>query len=143
MTHRNRHVTVTVMATVILLLLCAPLIVLFGVALNEGPQQLFPPKGLSLRWFMNIFAREGFINAIAFSVKLALLATAASLVLGILAGLAIVRYRFFGRDFLMTLFMSPSSWHSPRRASTAPSWRCSSCMSCWRCPSRSAWSSPA
>jgi putative spermidine/putrescine transport system permease protein len=104
---RNRHFAVTIVAALVLLLLCAPVVVLFGVALNDGPQQLFPPRGLSLRWFMNVFARDGFINAIVFSVELALLATAASLVLGILAGLAIVRYRFFGRDLLMTIFMSP------------------------------------
>jgi putative spermidine/putrescine transport system permease protein len=107
MMDRNRHRSVTVTAVLVLLLLCAPLIVLFGVALNDGPQQLFPPKGLSLRWFVNIFARDGFIKAIVFSIELALLATAASLMLGVLAGLAIVRYRFFGRDLLMTLFMSP------------------------------------
>jgi putative spermidine/putrescine transport system permease protein len=104
---RDRHLAVTAMTVAVLIFMCAPLIVLFGVALNEGPQQLFPPKGLSLRWFMNIFARDGFINAIVFSVELALLATIISLALGILAGLAIVRYRFFGRDLLMTLFMSP------------------------------------
>ncbi len=107
MSNRSRHLPVTIAAVLILLLLCAPLIVLFGVALNEGPQQLFPPRGLSIRWFLNIFARDGFIKAIVFSVELALLATVASLVLGVLAGLAIVRYRFFGRDLLMTLFMSP------------------------------------
>jgi putative spermidine/putrescine transport system permease protein len=103
----NRHLSVTITAVLVLLLLCAPLVVLFGVSLNAGPQQLFPPQGLSLRWFMNIFARDGFIDAIVFSVQLALLATVVSLFLGILAGLAIVRYRFFGRDLLMTLFMSP------------------------------------
>lgn len=107
MRQRNHHLSVTITAVLVLLLLCAPLIVLFGVALNEGSQQLFPPKGLSLRWFANIFARDGFIKAIVFSVELAVLATAASLILGILAGLAIARYRFFGRDLLMTLFMSP------------------------------------
>lgn len=105
--HRNRHLTVTILSTAVLVFLSAPLIVLFGVAVNDGPQQKFPPEGLSLRWFLNIFARDGFIDAIIFSVELALLATIASLVLGILAGLAIVRYRFFGRDLLMTFFMSP------------------------------------
>lgn len=104
---RNRHLAVTAMTVAVLAFMCAPLIVLFGVAVNEGPQQLFPPRGLSLRWFLNIFARDGFIDAIVFSVELALLATVVSLFLGILAGLAIVRYRFFGRDLLMTLFMSP------------------------------------
>jgi putative spermidine/putrescine transport system permease protein len=104
---RNRHITVTAMTIAVLAFMCAPLIVLFGVSVNAGPQQMFPPQGFSLRWFMNIFARDGFIDAIVFSVQLAILATVVSLILGMLAGIAIVRYRFFGRDFLMTLFMSP------------------------------------
>lgn len=107
MIHRNRHVAVSVLSTLVLLCLCAPLIVLFGVALNDGPRQVFPPHGLSLRWFLNIFARDGFVNAIIFSVELASIATIISLTLGVLAGLGIVRYRFFGRDLLMTIFMSP------------------------------------
>lgn len=95
------------MSTAVLVFMCLPLLVLFGVSLNAGPQQVFPPHGLSLRWYANVFSRQGFIDAIVFSVELALLATAASVILGTLAGLAIVRHRFAGRDLLVAFFMSP------------------------------------
>ena len=74
----DRHVAVTLMSTAVLVFMCLPLLVLFGVSLNAGPQQVFPPHGLSLRWYANVFSRQGFIDAIVFSVELALLATAAS-----------------------------------------------------------------
>lgn len=104
---RHRHRLVSATTAAVLTLMCAPLIVLFGVALNEGSQQVFPPQGLSLRWFENIFSRKGFLDAIPFSIELAVIATAISLVVGTLASVAIVRHRFAGRDLLLTLFMSP------------------------------------
>jgi len=103
----QRHTAVTLASAAVLVFMTLPLIVLFGVSLNEGSQQLFPPQGLSLRWFVNVFSRQGFVDAIVFSMELAMMATAVSVVLGTLAGLAIVRYQFLGRDLLITFFMSP------------------------------------
>jgi len=104
---RQRHVTVTALSLVVVFAMCFPLIVLIGVSLNAGPRQVFPPEGLSLRWYANIFNRDGFIDAIQFSLVLAFLSTATALVVGILSALAIVRHRFVGRDLLLTLLMSP------------------------------------
>jgi putative spermidine/putrescine transport system permease protein len=103
----RRHVFVCGVAGLVLLMMSAPLIVLFGVAVNQGPRQRFPPDGFSLRWFANIFTRDGFIDAIVFSLQLATLCTVISLVIGVLTGLALVRLRFPGRDLLLTFFMSP------------------------------------
>jgi putative spermidine/putrescine transport system permease protein len=104
---RERHRTVSIVSAAVVAFMCAPLVILFGVALNAGPQQSFPPQGLSLRWFVNIFSRDAFLSAIPFSLELAAFATVVSVVIATLAAIAIVRVRFPGRDLLLTLLMSP------------------------------------
>jgi len=104
---RDRHVAVSAASILIVALLCAPLIILFGVALNAGAQQVFPPRGISLRWFANVFSRSGFLDAIPFSLELAVLTTVVSLTIGTLAAIGIVRFRVPGRDLLLTALMSP------------------------------------
>jgi putative spermidine/putrescine transport system permease protein len=87
--------------------LVLPLVVLVGVSLNAGVEQNFPPSGLSLRWYANIFNRDGFLNAIQMTLILAVVSTASSIFASILVALAIVRHRFFGRDLLLTAVLSP------------------------------------
>src|SRR3546814_4845 len=55
----------------IALFLMAPLIVVFGVSLNEKQSLLFPPEGLSLDWYAEIFTDDGWRGALFASVGLA------------------------------------------------------------------------
>ncbi|MBK9244023.1 MAG: ABC transporter permease [Burkholderiales bacterium] len=87
--------------------LTLPLVVLLGVSLNAGVEQNFPPSGLSLRWYANIANRDGFVSAIQTTLILAAVSTVLSTVISVLAALAIVRHRFFGRDALLTAILSP------------------------------------
>lgn len=105
----DRHGTrlIGLVALSLVAILCFPIIVLIGVSLNAGPEQVFPPRGLSLRWYANIFNRDGFIEAAQLSVALALLSTLISVTISMVASVALVRHRFFGRDFLLTLCLSP------------------------------------
>lgn len=107
MSPRRPHLGVAATSLLVLVLMSLPLVVLFGVSLNASSQQLFPPQGLSLRWYANILSRHGFIDAIVFSLELAVAATIISLAAATLAALAIVRHRFWGRDLLLTLLLSP------------------------------------
>lgn len=88
--------------------LLAPLVVVIGVSFNAGIGFDFPPKGLSLRWYENFFAKSAFVNAffgvsLAVGIMTALLATA----VGALAAIGIVRFRFRGRDALEAFFLMP------------------------------------
>jgi putative spermidine/putrescine transport system permease protein len=69
----------------------------------------FPPVGLSLRWYAQIPQRMEFVASLTTSLAVATVAAIVSTILGTLAGLALVRYRFFGRALLQALFMSPLS----------------------------------
>jgi putative spermidine/putrescine transport system permease protein len=44
---------------VIAIILVAPLVVIAGISLNASKFLSFPPKGISLRWYVEIFAGSG------------------------------------------------------------------------------------
>ena len=56
--------------------LAAPLIVVAGVSLNSPKRLLFPPEGLSFRWYSELFSQPDWLNALSNSL---LIAVAASL----------------------------------------------------------------
>ena len=91
----------------LLFLLTFPLIVLFGVSLNPGVEQVFPPTGISLRWYHNLANRHGFADAAGLTLVLAFGTAVVCVIVATFAGLALVRYRFFGRDLVLTLLLSP------------------------------------
>ena len=64
----------------ILIVLVAPLVVVFGVSLNEPKQLVFPPQGLSLDWYGEIFRDTNWRNALINSVTVALLSSSVALV---------------------------------------------------------------
>src|SRR3546814_5327074 len=65
----------------IALFLMAPLIVVFGVSLNEKQSLLFPPEGLSLDWYAEIFTDDGWRGALFASVGLAALSAALAVII--------------------------------------------------------------
>ncbi len=85
----------------------APIVFVVVFAFSSASYAIFPPPGYSVRWFVKLFSQEPLFRAAVNSMIIALTATAASLVLGTMASLALVRYRFFGRELLRTLFLAP------------------------------------
>ncbi len=87
--------------------LTVPLLVVVLASFNPTNELRVPPRGLSLTWYANIFRREAFLASFWFSLVLAVVATVCSLVMGLLAAVALVRHRFAGRRLLATGLMSP------------------------------------
>ena len=52
-----------------------PLVIVVGAALSDTTYLTFPPQGLSLRWFQNIFEISAFRRTIVTSLQIALLGT--------------------------------------------------------------------
>lgn len=67
----------------------------------------FPATGYTLDWYARAWELDAFRNGFITSVETALVAVAISLALGVPASLALVRYRFPGRDAIQTLLLSP------------------------------------
>ncbi len=84
-----------------------PLIVVAIYAFNETVVQVWPPPGLSLRWFSKALDNTAVRDALWTSVKAGVGATAIALVLGTMASMAVARYRFFGRETVSFLVILP------------------------------------
>ena len=97
-----RSVTAIVVGCMVL-----PLLIVIGASFNPAPEVSFPPNGFSFTWYSNVFQRERFLRSLQFSVFLAIASTLLSLLLGLLCAVALVRYRFKGRDGIATLINSP------------------------------------
>jgi putative spermidine/putrescine transport system permease protein len=91
----------------ILAFVLAPLLIVAVNSINPEAYSIFPPTAVSLRWYFHLFTQAQFGFAFKNSLVVAAATTIVSLVLGTLASLALVRYRFLGRDLLRSFFLSP------------------------------------
>lgn len=85
-----------------------PLAIIALYAFNtEEAAFSFPPKGFTLRWFVQAAGRQDILSAIGLSLQIACIATLIAVVLGILAAAALYRRNFWGKNGLTLLFMLP------------------------------------
>ncbi|WP_436071219.1 ABC transporter permease [Devosia sp. LjRoot3] len=91
----------------VFLFLVGPLVIVVGAALSDTTFLTFPPQGLSLRWFQNIFEIDAFRRTILTSLQVAVLSTFVALLIGIPASYAMSRYRIQLPGWLSTLFVLP------------------------------------
>lgn len=91
-----------------LLFLHIPLLLILLYAFStEEKSFVFPPPGLTLKWFGVVWERPDIWRAIGLSVRVALVSTLVALVLGTLAAAALYRTRFFGRESITLLILLP------------------------------------
>ncbi|MDQ2983560.1 MAG: ABC transporter permease [Actinomycetota bacterium] len=87
--------------------LYVPLIVIGLYAFNENVTQGWPIQHFSTKWFRVAYEDGAVRDALKLSLQCAVGATAAALVLGTLASLAVARYRFFGRETISFVVILP------------------------------------
>lgn len=85
----------------------APIAVVLLLAFNSSQFGGFPIEGFSLQWFAKLLENEAIVRALKTSMLLGVLTSLCATTLGILASLALVRYRFRGKDWITTLLISP------------------------------------
>lgn len=91
----------------VFLFLVGPLVIVLGAALSDTTYLTFPPQGISLRWFQNIFEIDAFRRTILTSLQVAVISTFVALLIGIPASYAMSRYRIQLPGWLSTLFVLP------------------------------------
>lgn len=97
-----------VIAILVFLFLMAPLLVIVLASFSPTSLVVFPPKGFSLEWYANIFGSStNFVSGFVNSIRVAVVATAIDILLGVTASLSVSRYHFKGRDGLIAFFTSP------------------------------------
>ena len=91
----------------VLVFLWVPLVLIGVYAFNASNVQSWPIPGWTTHWFSVAWHDQDVRSALWLSVKVAVVATAAALVLGSMAAFAIHRFRFFGRESVSFLLILP------------------------------------
>ncbi|MBS7544606.1 ABC transporter permease [Ancylobacter oerskovii] len=92
---------------IILALVVAPLIVPVLMSISDTPYIVFPPQGFTLKWYGEVLANPEARGSFLFSLELAAIVTAVSLLLGIPCAAGLTRYRVPGQDAVLGLILSP------------------------------------
>lgn len=95
----------------VVLFIYAPILVVIGASFDPGTMVqtrailMFPPHGLSLRWYWAI--QPEFWRSLWFSLELAVLVAIAAVLIGLPAAFGLVRGRFPGKVVVGALFRAP------------------------------------
>lgn len=84
-----------------------PVMFVAWIAFFDQDIIVFPPESYTVRWFANVWERRAFQRGFVTSFQVAAVAMVCGVALGTLASIALVRYRFRGREALNTLLLSP------------------------------------
>ena len=104
---RRTHPALLALAALVFAFLLGPLVIIVGASLSDTSYLTFPPDGLTLRWFGNIWDVSAFRRTFATSLTLAVGGTALSLLMGVPAAYALARYRVELPAFLGNVFILP------------------------------------
>jgi spermidine/putrescine transport system permease protein len=84
-----------------------PVAVVVLLSFNASQFGSFPMTGFSLRWFVELAQNEAILRAFRTSIVLGALTALISTTLGVLASLALVRYKVPGSNLISTLLIAP------------------------------------
>ncbi len=93
------------LAGLVIFFLYAPIAYVILLSFNQARSIIY--EGFTTRWWGQTFRNEEVREALAGSVKTAVVATIVALVLGTLASLAVHRFTFFGRDAVSFMVILP------------------------------------
>lgn len=96
-----------VVTYVLVALLMVPLAAIVATSFTTLSYVTFPPQGFTLRWYGEALHKQEFLDSFVLSLGIALVTAVLATVLGAPVAVALVRYRFPGRDLVNALFMSP------------------------------------
>lgn len=91
----------------VLIFLVVPIVIIIPLSFSSAQYLTFPPPGLSLQWYERFLGRPEWIASLWLSLRVAVMSTALTLVLGVLASLALVRGRFRGKTAIYGIILSP------------------------------------
>lgn len=106
MTRLARLLAAVVLAACLVFLL-APLVVTVLVSFAPSPVFELPTGRWMLTWYRRIGQLDGLVDAVLLTGEVAFAATAASLLLGTAAAIAVIRGQFPGREAIATFLISP------------------------------------
>ncbi|OLP60922.1 ABC transporter permease [Xaviernesmea oryzae] len=97
-------VAITTLTSAFLLL---PIVFIAALSFGSSQWLIFPPPSWTLKWYGALFSDPRWLESAWTSLRIALMVTVLSVVIGLFAAFGLVRGRFVGRDGLRALFMTP------------------------------------
>jgi len=94
-------------AALVYLFMFLPVAVVVLLSFNASQFGSFPMTGFSFQWFVELANNDAILRAFKTSVILGLLTALVSTTLGVLASLALVRYKVPRRNLISTLLIAP------------------------------------
>lgn len=91
----------------LIVLLLVPLAAIVATSFTTLNYVTFPPQGFTLRWYGEALGKQEFLDSFVLSLGIALVTAVLATLLGAPVAVALVRYRFAGRDLVNAFFMSP------------------------------------
>jgi len=91
----------------VLIFLLMPILIIIPVSFSSARFLTFPPPGLSLQWYHMLLEQPEWGRSLVTSLKVAVMATVISVVLGVLASIALVRSRFSFKPLVYAFILSP------------------------------------
>ncbi|MFD1744977.1 ABC transporter permease [Rhizobium helianthi] len=101
------HPALIAVASIIFVILIAPLFIILGAAVSDTSYLTFPPQGFTFRWFTNIFDVTAFRTTALTSLQIAFGGTLLALLIGIPAAYALNRFRIRLPSWLSNVFVLP------------------------------------
>jgi mannopine transport system permease protein len=105
-TSRGR-IALTIVASLILIFLAVPTVIVIPVSLSPTEYLDFPPKSLTLHWYYEFFTDPKWVAATLLSLRIGLVVTVVATIVGTLAALAIVRGLRGGGAWVNALVTAP------------------------------------
>jgi putative spermidine/putrescine transport system permease protein len=92
---------------VVALFLIAPIVAITAGSLTTTSYVVFPPKGITLKWYLQIFNQPEFLSALGLSLAVAAAAATLATLLGLVVSLAMHRYQTRLNLLVQLLVMTP------------------------------------
>lgn len=89
------------------LFLLVPIVFIAALSFGSSRWLIFPPPSWTLRWYQELFADPRWLLSALTSLKIAVIVTVLSVIVGFLAALGLNRGEFRGREALRALFLTP------------------------------------
>jgi putative spermidine/putrescine transport system permease protein len=107
MESRSTRIGLVAWSALVVLFLWLPLALIVVYAFNKSNVQSWPIPGFTTKWFRVAWQSQDVRTALWLSVRVALVATGAALVLGSMAAVGVARFQFFGREAVSFLLVLP------------------------------------
>jgi putative spermidine/putrescine transport system permease protein len=104
---RGTRIALVGWSALVVLFLWFPLALIVVYAFNKSNVQSWPIPGFTTKWFRVAWQSQDVRSALWLSVRVALTATGAALVLGSMAAVGVARFQFFGREAVSFLLVLP------------------------------------